>query len=111
MSHHATLYKPSTKAPGPVPDPSQNVSHVKLLGFSYSSPTWKPFTPARHKMPETEIGASTRSLKAPRVFCKRRADFKRVPWRKHTAVRQQNATSRVLSQVGSIDRERSRSGI
>ena len=111
MTHNMTLNKPLTKALGPVPDPSQNLSHVKLLGFSYSSPTWKPFTPARYKMPVTGIRANARSFKAPRVFCKRRPSFKRVPWTRHTEVRQVKATSRILSHVGSIYREWSRSGI
>ena len=106
-----TLYKPFTKALGPVPEPSQNVSHVKLLGFSYSSPTWMPFTPARYKKPDTGIRASTRSFKAPRVFCRRRPSFKRVPWIRHIEVRQVNAISRVLSHVGSMYREWSRSRI
>jgi hypothetical protein len=111
MTHHMTLYKPLTKAPDPVPDPSQNLSHVKLLGFSYSSLTWMPFTPARYKKPDTGIRASTRSFKAPRVFCTRRPSFKRVPWTRHIEVRQVKATSRVLSHVGSIYREWSRSRI
>ena len=104
-SHHMTLYKPLTKAVGPVPDPSQNVSHVKLLGFSYSSPIWIPLTPARYKRPDRGIRASTRSFKAPRVFCKRIPNFKRVPWTRHIKVTQVKATSRVLSHVGSIYRE------
>lgn len=110
-SHHTTLYKPFTKAFSPVPDPSQSLSHAKLSGFSYSSRTWMPFTPARHKIPDTEIRMNTRSLKIPRVFCKRRPNFKRVPWMRHIEVRQLKATSRVLNHVGSIDKECSRSEI
>ena len=104
-THHMTLYKPLTKAFGPVADPSQSLSHVKLLGFSYSSRTWMPLTPARHKMPDTEIRASTRSLNTPSIFCKRRPNFNRVPCKRHIEVRQVKATSRVLNHVGSIDRE------
>ena len=106
-----TLYKPLTKVLGPVPDPSQNVSHVKLLGFSYSSPILMPFTPARYKKPDTGIRASTMSFKAPRVFCKRRPCFKRVPWIRHIEVRAVNATSLVLSHVGLIYKEWSRSRV
>ena len=106
-----TLNKPLTKALGPVPDPSQNLSHVKLLGFSYSSPTFMPFTPTRYKKPDTGIKASTRSFKAPRVFCNRRPNFKKVPWTRHIEVRQVKATSRVLSHVGSICVEWSKSRI
>jgi hypothetical protein len=101
-SYHMTLYKPLIKAFDPVPDPSQNLSHMKLLGFSYSSRTWKPVAPTRHKMPDTEIRANTKSLTTPRVFCNRRPSCKRVPWTRHTEVRQLKATSRVLSHVGSI---------
>jgi hypothetical protein len=54
-SYHMKLYKPLTNALGPVLEPSQNVSHVKLLGFSYSSSSWKPFTPARYKMPDRKL--------------------------------------------------------
>ena len=64
-----------------------------------------PFTPARYKKPDTGIRASTRSFKAPRVFCKRRPSFKREPGIKHIEVREVNATSRVLSHVGSMYRE------
>ena len=111
MTHNMTLNIPLTKALVPVPDPSQKLFHVKLLGFSYSSPTWKPFTPARYKTPVTGIRANTRSFKTPREFCKRRPSFKRVPWTRHTEVRLVKATSRVLSHVGSIYREWSRSKI
>ena len=68
-----------------------------------------PFTPARYKKPETGIRASTRSFTAPRVFCKRRPSFKKVPWTRHIEVRAAKATSRVLSHVGSISKEWSRS--
>ena len=107
--HHKTLYKPLAKELDPVPDPSQNLSHVKLLGFSYSSSIWMPFTP-RYKMPDTGIRARTRSLKAPRMFCKRRPILRKVPCTRHTEVRPLKAISRVLIHVGSIDKEWSRSG-
>lgn len=105
-----TLYNPLTKAFAPVPDPAQKFFHeLKLSGTSYPSRTWKELTPARHRSPETDMRARTTSLKSPNAFCKRIPHFKKLPWRRQMKVRQQNAVRRVWNQVGSMERECSRS--